>query len=404
MVGTAVRELCGCNIQNSLSCPLRNHMHKTEQILAGIPESHSPSHAAFKVTGTAAHVERHHALVLIPDIDHPADVLVLAGKRKVGEQTAPEVRQLFPCCEEFFVAVIALLHGNGTFLVDNPAAFPFLIFRILNITEHQDDALCLSGEKIQGELHRTDRCPPVGYAARATAAENCRRLCRAAVDADKSVSRRVEGIRSAVCPQKCIVITPLAVFRFMVDGIGSDFHFTGRKIALEIGSVIHGVPKAEFGIRENINFLFLFPDVGNCYPAEQTGFTTRHQHLLCSQNALLFAFKNRIAQPVAAAIGIDVSLHRLPGDIPDLACRFQVNMEAVLIQRAGIIAVAGNAAQARILIKAVAASRIGDKRKKILAAEIVNPGKRRFWSLNNIFALFVIKISELHKRRASVLF
>ena len=344
MVGAAVRELRGGDVQDSLSRSLRDHMHKTEQILAGIPEAHASSHAAFKIAGAAAHVKGHHALVLIPDIDHTADMFVFAGKREVGEQNIPKVPQLLFCREKLFIAVIALLQGDGALLVDDAGAFPFFFLRILDIAEHQDDALRLPGLKLHGELHGADRRPAVGNAVGAAVTENRLRLCRAAVYTDKGVPRGIERIRGAVRPQEGVVIAAFAVFRFMIDRVSGDFHFSRRIIPLEVGGVVHRIPEAEFGVGENINLLFFFPYIGNRYPAEQAGVAPRHQHLLRSQNAVFFALKNCIAQPVAADVGIQLRLDRLPGNIPDFFICFQINMKAILIQGAGIIAVAGDAA------------------------------------------------------------
>ena len=41
MICTSILKLCGCNIKNPLPRPLRDQMHKSQKILAGITESHS---------------------------------------------------------------------------------------------------------------------------------------------------------------------------------------------------------------------------------------------------------------------------------------------------------------------------------------------------------------------------
>ena len=49
MICTSVFKLCCCNIQNTLSCAVRNQMYETKQILTGITESHAASDTALEV-------------------------------------------------------------------------------------------------------------------------------------------------------------------------------------------------------------------------------------------------------------------------------------------------------------------------------------------------------------------
>ena len=70
MISTAILKLGSCNIQDTLSCLVWNQMKEAKQILAGIPKSHAPADTGFIVGSRTGHVEGHHALVLMPDIDH----------------------------------------------------------------------------------------------------------------------------------------------------------------------------------------------------------------------------------------------------------------------------------------------------------------------------------------------
>ena len=49
MIGTSVFELSGGNINDTLSCPFWNQMYESEQILAGVTESHATSDTGFVV-------------------------------------------------------------------------------------------------------------------------------------------------------------------------------------------------------------------------------------------------------------------------------------------------------------------------------------------------------------------
>jgi len=43
MISTTIFKLCSSDIQDTLSCAVRNQMYESEQILAGISESHTTS-------------------------------------------------------------------------------------------------------------------------------------------------------------------------------------------------------------------------------------------------------------------------------------------------------------------------------------------------------------------------
>ena len=51
MIGAAVRELRGGDIQNALPRPFRNDMHEAQQVLTRIAEAHAAPHATFEVAG-----------------------------------------------------------------------------------------------------------------------------------------------------------------------------------------------------------------------------------------------------------------------------------------------------------------------------------------------------------------
>ena len=70
MIGGTVRKLRRSNINDPLSGSFRDDVHEAVEILAGIPEAHSSPYAALIVGGGAAHVEGHHALILMPDVHH----------------------------------------------------------------------------------------------------------------------------------------------------------------------------------------------------------------------------------------------------------------------------------------------------------------------------------------------
>ena len=70
MVSTAVLELSGSNINDTLSCTIRDQMYETEQILTGITEAHTTADSGLIIRSGTGHVEGYHALILVPGVDH----------------------------------------------------------------------------------------------------------------------------------------------------------------------------------------------------------------------------------------------------------------------------------------------------------------------------------------------
>ncbi len=56
--------------------PLRYEVNEAEKILIGVTETHAMTDARLEVRGAPRHVERHHALVRVPDVDHAVELRV----------------------------------------------------------------------------------------------------------------------------------------------------------------------------------------------------------------------------------------------------------------------------------------------------------------------------------------
>jgi len=101
---------------------------------------------------------------------------------------------------------------------------------------------------------------------------------------------------------------------------------------------------------------------------------------------------------MTAAIGVQLRLNRLPSGIPYGIPILDIDMDPLLVRGAVIVAVGGDSAQARVLIKAIAPRRIGHQGKKVLAAQIVDPGERGAGHRYNIFPPESVKVSKLHRK------
>ena len=100
---------------------------------------------------------------------------------------------------------------------------------------------------------------------------------------------------------------------------------------------------------------------------------------------------------MAALVKIQLGLGGLPAGVPDGAALFNIVIAAVRIRRYVIIPVAGDAAQLGVLVKTVAARRVGDKAKESLTAQVVDPRQRCARGGDDVFPCVVIKVTELHR-------
>ena len=76
VVGAAVGQLRRGDVEDPRPRPLRDHVDQPEQVLVRVAEAHAPPDAGFEHRRRARQVERRHALVGVPGVDHPVDVLV----------------------------------------------------------------------------------------------------------------------------------------------------------------------------------------------------------------------------------------------------------------------------------------------------------------------------------------
>ena len=193
------------------------------------------------------------------------------------------------------------------------------------------------------------------------------------------------------------MVPAFPVLGFVVEGLRLDFHLSGGEIPLEVGAVVHGIPEAEFYIGKQFEMPRPVPLVLNRQFQQHTPVFPGDQHGLFQGKAVFCSRDHRVAQAVAAAVEIQGRLGGLPAGIPNTALlRADIHMEAVGIQGAAVVAVAGDPPQSGILIEAVASRRIGHQGEEVLAAQIVDPGQGRGGRGDHIFPLFVIKMAVLH--------
>ena len=398
VVGAAVLKLGGGNVQDTAPGTGGDHVHKAQQVLAAVPEAHAAANAALVIAGAAAHVERDHALVLVPDADHPVQLLLAGVQLPAGEQSGPIIGQHPAGLIHLGIGGVAGHHGPGAGLVEDAGSNKFLLLRVFDVAQAKDDALFFTGSQGDVEMVGTHRGPAVGHAVGAMPGQHGLRGGGAAVDTAERVPAGVKAGDGGVGPEHGIVVAALPVLGLMINGAALYLYFTGGEVALEVGAVVHSIPQAKLHIAEHIQRAGGGRLIFQSQAVDLTGVAPGDEDFLRGSNAVFLALKNGVAQAVAAGVVIQRRLGGLPAGVPDSAAIVDIDAVAVHIQRGVVVAVAGDAAEPGIPVKAVAARRVGDQAEKVLTAQVVDPWQWGLWGINDILPAFIIKVTKLHRR------
>ena len=152
MVGTAVFKLGIGNVDDPAPGTVRNQMDEAKQILTRVTEPHSTAQSAFIVAGAAAHVEGDHALVLVPDVDEPVQLLIGSMDCKGGQQMVPVCMQISKCGIDLGIGFVFFQQRLCRRLVDDVRRFPFLIDGIFAITKDEDEAFGFARFQVDLEM------------------------------------------------------------------------------------------------------------------------------------------------------------------------------------------------------------------------------------------------------------
>ena len=159
MVRGAVLKLRGCDVYDSLTRPLRDQVDKAEEILTAVPESHAAADARLEIRCGPRHVERDHALILVPDVDHAVDFVVLCLDMEGVKEMGPVRTQLRKCTLHIFICLIFREEFLCWIFVDDARCLPLLILGILTVAEHKHEGLRLAGLERDMEFVGRDRVP-----------------------------------------------------------------------------------------------------------------------------------------------------------------------------------------------------------------------------------------------------
>ena len=182
----------------------------------------------------------------------------------------------------------------------------------------------------------------------------------------------------------------------MVDRASDNLNFTCREVSLEVCGVILCVPQTELQEAEEIQ-VFVFCAVVLQDDSVNLAFiVNRNESLKSCFYIILGSCDDCVSKTVAAAVGIQLSLCRLPSRVPYGITIFNIVVTTTGIQRAVVVTVSGDTHQFCIFVERVSAGRIGDQAEEILRSKIVDPWQRCAWGFDDIFFSGVIKVSKFH--------
>jgi hypothetical protein len=244
VISAAARQLGGGDVEDSLAGARGNHVDESEEILVRVAEAHAPADARLEAGRGARHVERHHALVGVPDVDHPVHVLAAGTDLEDAQHLRPVVAQV---CER-------LLHGGRLQVAGDDRLDPLLVDRlrvgrielvvlgVLLVAEQDDHFLRLAGRKVQLDVMGAHRLPPVGDRIGGLAGLHHDRPVPAAVGAEEAVALGVEAGQGDRAGEEREVVAPLPVLRLVIDDAVLDLDLAGGVVALEVGVVFQCFP------------------------------------------------------------------------------------------------------------------------------------------------------------------
>ena len=247
MVRAARRQLRRGDVEDARPRPLGNQRDEPEEILVRIAEPHPAPDARLEVRRRAREVERHHALVGIPDVHHAIDVRVRSRHLQRREQLLPPLAQPAErgaCRGGIEDAPQHRLHPR---LRNRRRAgrIELRVRRVLRVREHEHDLALLSRDEIEHDVMRAARSAAVGDRVARLPLLDDDRTIPAAVRTEEPLSRGVESDDRLRTGEGGKVVAPLPVLRLVEDHAVDDLDLTDREVALEVRRVVRGVPQAE---------------------------------------------------------------------------------------------------------------------------------------------------------------
>ena len=122
-----------------------------------------------------------------------------------------------------------------------------------------------------------------------------------------------------------------------------------------------------------------------------------HEEERTGLKTVFLAGYDGVVHAVAALVGVEWRLDRLPSGAPHGAAVVDVEVAAACIHGHAVVAVAGDAAELGVLVEAITAGGVTYEGEKILVSEIVYPGPRSARVGDDVLACLVVEMSVFHR-------
>ena len=279
VVGAAGRELGGGDVEDPLPGSRRHHVDEAEEVLVRVAESHPPAEARLEKGGRAGQVERGHALVGVPDVDHPVGVDARRGDLQRRQQRVPVLAEIRERDVDLLGAEVALDQRADPSLVDRgrPWRVELGVGRVLGVAEEENDVAPLPRAELEFDVVRAARRPPVGDRLGRPAPLDHHRPVPTAVRAEEGLALGVEAGERRGAGEVGEVVAALPVFGRVVDDafVGHHLDLADREVALEVGGVVQGVPETELDRAEQRQLGARGTVVGDRRPPDLEGLAER---------------------------------------------------------------------------------------------------------------------------------
>ena len=200
-------------------------MYKSQKILTGITESHTTACSRLIIGCRSGHIERNHTLVLIPDICHTVDVFIFTGYCKTCQQILPVIIQFCKSRHSLIHCIKAFDQGFCRCLIDDSRCFPFIICRVLTISQHKYKFFFFTWYQFNIDLMCCDRIPSTCYGIAAFFLTHSFRKSISITSTEKSISACIKIVNRSVNSKETVMSSSFSVLRLMINCASLHFHF-----------------------------------------------------------------------------------------------------------------------------------------------------------------------------------
>ena len=244
VVRAAGGELGAGQVEDALPGAPGGELDRPEEVLARVAEPHAAGDPGLVGGDRAAHVERHHALVGVPDVDHPVGVVVGDGHGQHAEQVVPVLPQVRDGGAHGPRVQPAVDHRPDARLVDQAGRVELGVARVLPVAEDEDDLLLLAGFEREPDVVRAVRRPAVRDRVGQLAPLDAERLVESPVRAEEGLALGVEPGQRLGAGEVGEVVAALAVLGLVVDHAVGDLDLAGGVVPLVVRGVVLARPRA----------------------------------------------------------------------------------------------------------------------------------------------------------------